>query len=80
MIEDRGADRGPGVEKPVPALHAVSHDPTLQHLVRLRDGRRLTAVQVQWAYLEQARKYVEDRAAPTTTRRPARCWSAGSRC
>src|SRR6185437_1553901 len=42
-----------------PTLHAVSHDPTLKTLVRLRDGTRMTAVQVQWAYLEQAQAYVE---------------------
>ena len=28
---------------PVAALRAVSHDPTLQHLLTLRDGRKLTA-------------------------------------
>ena len=50
-----------GVEQPVAALRAVSHDPTLRHLVTLRDGRRLTAVQLQMEYLDLARKYVEDR-------------------
>ncbi len=64
MIEDRwlteaGVDLA--VEAPVGQLRAVSHDPSLQHLVTLRDGRRLTAVQLQTAYLEQARKHVEDR-------------------
>ena len=43
------------------ALRAVSHDPTLKHQVTLRDGRQLTAVQLQMEYLEQARKFVEDR-------------------
>ena len=43
------------------SLRAVSHDPTLKHLLKLRDGRTLTAVQLQMEYLEQARKYVEDR-------------------
>src|SRR5439155_22920840 len=45
----------------VPSLRAVSHDPSLKHLLRLRSGRQLTAVQLQMEYLEQARKYVEDR-------------------
>jgi len=64
MIEDRWlTDNGVDlqVDGPVTALRAVSHDFTLQHLVTLRDGRRLTAVQLQLEYLEQARKYVEDR-------------------
>ena len=49
------------VENPVAALRAVSHDPSLTHLLRLRDGRRMTAVQVQMEFLDQARKYVADR-------------------
>ena len=49
---------------PVSALRAVSHDPTLRHQVVLRDGRRMTAVQLQMEYLEQARKHVEDRLGP----------------
>jgi len=49
------------VEEPVAGLRAVSHDPSLKHLLRLRSGRTLTAVQLQMEYLEQARKYVEER-------------------
>ena len=47
--------------RPVTELHAVSHDPSLRHTVTLRDGRRLTAVQLQLEYLERSRKFVEDR-------------------
>ncbi|UER54398.1 proteasome accessory factor PafA2 [Kineosporiaceae bacterium SCSIO 59966] len=47
------------VETPVAALHAVSHDPTLRELVTLHDGTRLTAVQLQWRYLEAARAWVD---------------------
>src|SRR5690606_19524627 len=49
------------VDMPVAALRAVSHDPTCKHLLTLRDGRKMTAVQLQMEYLEQSRKYVEDR-------------------
>jgi proteasome accessory factor A len=59
MIEAGFVDRELSVEQPVSALRAVSHDPTLKHLVTLRDGRRLTAVQLQMEYLELARKFVE---------------------
>ncbi len=64
MIEDAWLTRNEvdlSVDGPVSALRAVSHDPSLQHRVVLRDGRRMTAVQLQLAYLEQARKYVEDK-------------------
>ena len=54
------------VDKPVTSLHQVSHDPTLRHVLTLADGRRLTAVQLQMEYCEQARKFVEDRYGTDT--------------
>jgi proteasome accessory factor PafA2 len=61
MIEDRFITVDFTVEQPVRTLHEVSHDPALRRLITLRSGRKLTAVQLQMEYLEQARKYVEDR-------------------
>lgn len=49
------------VDQPVRTLHRVSHDPSLQYLITLRNGRKLTAVQLQMEYYELARKFVEDR-------------------
>ena len=59
MIEAKALTRDLAVERPVATLRAVSHDPSLKTLVTLRDGTRLTAVQLQWAFFEQANKYVE---------------------
>ena len=61
MIEDRFLGGDLSVESPVAELRAVSHDPSCRHLVTLRDGRKMTAVQLQMEYLELARKYTEDR-------------------
>jgi Pup amidohydrolase len=61
MIEDRFITRDLGVDSPVASLRAVSHDPSLKHLLTMDDGRKLTAVQVQLEFLDLARKYVEDR-------------------
>jgi Pup amidohydrolase len=61
MIEDRFLATDLGIESPVAELRAVSHDPSLRHLITLRDGRKMTAVQLQMEYLELARKYSEDR-------------------
>jgi proteasome accessory factor A len=64
MIEERwfaDNDVDLGIDSPVASLRAISHDPTLRHPVTMRDGRKLTGLQVQSEYLEQARKYVEDR-------------------
>ena len=59
MIEARALPRDLAIEEPVEALQAVSHDPSLTHTVRLRDGRRMTALDLQWVYLEPAQKFVE---------------------
>ncbi|MGO8883084.1 MAG: depupylase/deamidase Dop [Streptosporangiaceae bacterium] len=61
MIEDRFLGTDLGVESPVAELRAVSHDPSCQHLIALRDGRKMTAVQLQMEYLELARKYTENK-------------------
>jgi Pup amidohydrolase len=61
LIEEGLLHRDFRLERPVDEMHAVSHDPTLTHLMRLQDGRKLTAVQMQMEFLEQARKQVDDR-------------------
>ncbi|MEU3018245.1 depupylase/deamidase Dop [Nocardiopsis sp. NPDC007018] len=61
MIEDGFLSADLSLETSVADLRAVSHDPGLTHRVRLRDGRRMTALELQGEYLDQARKYVEDR-------------------
>ena len=61
MIEARAITDTIALEEPVAELQAVSHDPSLTHQVRLRDGRRMTAVQVQRLYLEMADKFVQHR-------------------
>ncbi|MCU1617746.1 MAG: protein of unknown function domain protein [Frankiales bacterium] len=59
MIEARTLTEGIALEEPVEALQAISHDPSLTHEVRLRDGRRMTAIEVQRLYLESAAKFVD---------------------
>ncbi len=61
MIEAGFIEADLGVDQPVRSLRQVSHDPALRQLLTLRDGRRLTAVQLQMEFLDLARKYVEDR-------------------
>ncbi|HET7304103.1 MAG TPA: depupylase/deamidase Dop [Segeticoccus sp.] len=58
MIEDRELPLDLAVEKPVATLHSISHDPTLQTKLTLKDGRTMTAVQLLWLYFEQADRYL----------------------
>ena len=51
------------IESPVQALHGVSRDITCRATVRLLDGRTLTAIALQWEYLDHAKKYVKENDA-----------------
>ncbi|WP_028269215.1 depupylase/deamidase Dop [Arthrobacter sp. UNC362MFTsu5.1] len=48
------------VHEPVAALQAVSHDTSLTATLRLLDGRRVTALDLQWIYYEAAAKLAQD--------------------
>jgi Pup amidohydrolase len=61
MIEDAFLPDDLGIAQPVRELHEISHDPTLTHLIRLADGRKITAIGLQGEYLDRARKFVDDR-------------------
>ncbi|GAA2162380.1 depupylase/deamidase Dop [Pedococcus bigeumensis] len=63
MIEDRAIDVDLTVARPVATLQAVSHDPTCQALLELRDGTKLTAVQLLWRYHALAERYLANRYA-----------------
>jgi proteasome accessory factor A len=61
MIEDKFLGGDLSIDSPVAELRSISHDPSCRHLVTLRDGRKMTGVQLQMEYLELARKYTEDK-------------------
>jgi proteasome accessory factor A len=58
MIED-GFLPDFSLVNPVAAIHEVSRDVSLTTQMSLVDGRKMTALQLQWEYLELARKYVD---------------------
>nr|WP_089252850.1 depupylase/deamidase Dop [Asanoa hainanensis] len=66
MIEEKVLTPDLGIADPVAELKAVSHDTTLTHRMRLRDGRRLTALDLQWAYFERAKAFCDDRYGTDT--------------
>jgi proteasome accessory factor PafA2 len=49
------------LDSPVEALHDVSWDITCRAQIRSADGRRMTPVELQWEYLDHAKKYVQER-------------------
>jgi proteasome accessory factor PafA2 len=62
IIESGGMPEELVLADPVREIHAVSHDPTLRHRLTLRDGRRLTALEIQRVYLEAAADFAERQA------------------
>ena len=62
IIEAGGLSAELTLADPVREIHAVSHDTTLQHRLTLKDGRRLTALEIQRAYLEAAAELAESQA------------------
>ena len=48
--------------------------------MRLRDGRRLTALDLQWAYFERASSFVRRPHGADATSRPTTCCTAGRAC
>jgi proteasome accessory factor PafA2 len=57
MIEDDEMGDELLIGNPVPAIRQVSHDPSLKRTIMLRDGRRATAIEIQYGLLERAQKY-----------------------
>src|SRR5436309_1762929 len=48
------------VEHPVQALHEVSWDPSCRQTIRLKDGRRVRSLELQWEYLDHVRRFVKE--------------------
>jgi proteasome accessory factor A len=57
MIEDDFIERDLSLESPVLAYRAVSRDLACRETVKLKDGRALSAVDLQWEFLTRARRY-----------------------
>src|ERR671917_2120449 len=59
MIEDGVRFDDLRLLEPVRSVHRISHDPSLQVTVDLSDGRKMTALDLQRAYLERAWEHEE---------------------
>jgi proteasome accessory factor A len=61
MIEDDFLPREFELAAPVWALREVSFDLGLRRPLELKDGQRVTALEIQWELYDRARKFAEDR-------------------
>ena len=61
MIEDDELPRDLSLQNPVAALRRVSYDLSLGLVLDLADHTRMTALELQWQYLDYAKKWAESR-------------------
>src|SRR5713226_7685888 len=59
MIEAGYFDKDYSLQSPVQAIRDISHDPTLREIVKLKDGRTITPLQMQMDYLEYAIRHAD---------------------
>jgi proteasome accessory factor A len=57
MLEEGVVFRDLSLENPIRALREISHDLTCRRRVRLANGRELSALDIQWEYLERVLRY-----------------------
>ncbi len=60
MIEEGFIDHDLSLENPLFAVREISYDPTCRRPLQLRDGRRLTAVDIQQCYVDMAHEFLRD--------------------
>lgn len=74
MIEDGVVFRDLTLENPIRAIREISHDPTCRQRVRLANGRELSALDMQWEYLERAMRHASSSGFPAETQRAVDMW------
>jgi proteasome accessory factor A len=58
MIEDGFLPESLVLRNPVRALRDISHDPSCKLLVPMKNGTKMTAIDIQWWYHEAAQRYL----------------------
>ena len=74
MLEDDVVFRDLTLENPIRAIREISHDISCRRRVRLANGRELSALDVQWEYLERAMRYSRTSGFPPEVDRAVGMW------
>jgi hypothetical protein len=74
LDRDRGVAAGLTLEDPVAALHAIAEDPACRRRVRMANGRRLSALEIQRTYLELVEVQLATGWLPDWAEEVCRCW------
>jgi len=74
MLEDAVVFRDLTLENPIRAIREISHDISCRRKVRLANGRELSALDIQWEYLERALRYSRSNGFPPEVQRAVEMW------
>ncbi|MFQ5966826.1 MAG: Pup--protein ligase [Acidimicrobiia bacterium] len=74
MIEDGVVFRDLSLENPIRAIREISHDPSCRRRVRLANGRELSALDMQWEYLDRAIRYSRTPGFPAPVQQAVDMW------
>src|SRR3989449_2860169 len=64
------------IDNPVASLHEVSWDLACKRTVRLQEGRTISAIDLQWEYLDHAKKYVKEHDATASNADVLQRWES----
>jgi proteasome accessory factor A len=74
MIEDGVVFRDMTLDNPVKAIRDIAQDVTCRHPVRLANGRELSALDIQWEFLERTLRYSRTTGFPPEVDRAVGMW------
>jgi proteasome accessory factor A len=74
MLEDEVVFRDLTLENPIRAIREISHDMTCRRKIRLANGRELSALDIQWEYLERVMRYMRASALSPEVERAVAMW------
>jgi proteasome accessory factor A len=74
MLEDDVVFRDMTLENPIRAIREIARDRTCRQPVRLANGRELSALDMQWEYLDRTLRYARTRGFPPEVDRAIGMW------
>lgn len=74
MLESDAVFRDLTLENPIRAIREISHDSACRRKVRLANGRELSALDIQWEYLERVMRHARAPGFPAQVQRAVEMW------
>lgn len=74
MLEDNVVFRDLSLENPIRSIREISHDVSCRRKIRLANGRELSALDIQWEYLDRAIRYSRSPGFPPLVQRAVEMW------